>query len=77
MLGKTIKIKKEHKKVIAAIIEEINEARSAYRLAVKMHTCAEDALWSTLHELYPETEGFSAQLNQKEMEIRVKARMEE
>ena len=75
MLGKTIKVKKEHRKAIRALVGDVSNARSAYSLATRMHTDAEKALWDTLHELYPEVVDYNAAINHKSLEIYLKARL--
>lgn len=73
MLGKTFKIKPEHRKAFKSLSADLEAAHIAYDLGVEHYNKASKKFWETTAKLYPETRDFQAVYNHKTMEISMKS----
>ncbi len=72
LLGTTIAIKEEHHEAVRLLAEDVSHARLGLDEFVRKVRSSNDKLWKTLHELYPEIEGFGSNFNMERMEIDIK-----
>lgn len=69
LLGKVIKVKKEHKQGLESLIEKVEVANTAFSRASVMVNNTSISLFDYVNELYPELEGYRYSINHSNLEV--------